>query len=96
MKKAFLALHSYLRQTNNASYTPNGFVDSENSDGTVHVGEWRTQIGRNEIETHCLNTIRAIRGSRPRDETVSMRNVLRDYFNTDEGSVSWQYLMLLQ
>ena len=61
---ACLALHNYLRQTNNASYTPSGFVDSENSDSTIHLGEWRREIERNDVETNCMRNIRAVRGSR--------------------------------
>ena len=87
---ACLALHNYLRQTNNASYTPSGFIDSESSDGTIHLGEWRKQVDRNEIETHCIRRIRPIRGSRPREESVRMRDALRDYLNSEAGSVSWQ------
>lgn len=34
---ATVALHNYLRQTDNATYTPAGFVDYETSDGDVEV-----------------------------------------------------------
>ena len=36
---AALALHNYLRPRSTASYTPNGFVDSEERDGSIHLGE---------------------------------------------------------
>ena len=39
---ACLTLHNYLRQTDNAMYTPSGFIDSENKDGTIKEGEWRS------------------------------------------------------
>ena len=38
---AALALHNYLRQTSTASYTLNGFVDSEECDGSIHLRVWR-------------------------------------------------------
>ena len=36
-------LHNYLRVTDNAHYTPSGFVDSENKDGNFRTGEWFKQ-----------------------------------------------------
>ena len=36
---ACLALHNYLRQTENAVYTPDGFIDSESRDGSIKEGE---------------------------------------------------------
>ena len=36
---ACLALHNYLRQTDNAMYTPLEFVDCENKDGSIKEGE---------------------------------------------------------
>ena len=38
---ACIALHNYLRQTNNPSYCPNSFVDCEDSTGDIREGEWR-------------------------------------------------------
>ena len=37
---AGVALHNYLQQTENASYCPRGFVDSE-ANGEFRPGEWR-------------------------------------------------------
>ena len=36
---ACFALNNYLRKTNNATYTPSGFMDSECSDGTIISGD---------------------------------------------------------
>ena len=82
---ACLALHNYLRQTSNASYTPFGFVDTESIDGTIKPGEWRAHkaIG-------SFDPIRPIRGSRPRADCVKMRDSIKDYFYSPTGSVSWQ------
>ena len=87
---ACLALHIYLCQTSNASYTPNGFADSKDSDGTIYLGEWRNQLEQNDSETNCIRNIRGNQGSRPREEAVSMRDALKDYFTSSEGSVPWQ------
>ena len=36
---ATLALHNYLNQTDNAHYTPAGFIDSEDSTGEKIAGQ---------------------------------------------------------
>ena len=87
---ACLALHNFLRQTSNASYTQNGFADSEDTDGTIYLGEKRDQLERNDSETNCIRNIRGKRGWRQREEAVSMRDALKDYFNSSEGGVPWQ------
>ena len=84
---AAMALHNYLRQTNNASYTPNGFVDSENNNGSIRLGEWRNNVSGN---ANGLVDIRPIRGSINREEFVQMREDLEEYFCSEEGSVTWQ------
>ena len=40
---AAIALHNYLRLSENARYCPNGFTDSESSNGNVVLGEWRRE-----------------------------------------------------
>ena len=52
---ACLALHNYLRQTDNAAYTPTGFVDSESKDGSVKAGEWRS-LQSNIEDVGCFAT----------------------------------------
>ena len=41
---ACLALHNYLRLTDNAMYCPEGFVDSYNNSGKIKEGEWRSLV----------------------------------------------------
>lgn len=81
---ACLALHNYLRLTSNASYTPSGFIDVESSDGTIKPGEWRANK-----PTGSFEPVRPVRGSRPREASIKMRDSLKDYF-CSEGSVTWQ------
>ena len=82
---ACLALHNYLRQTHNAFYTPYGFIDTELTDGTIKPGEWRA-----EQPSGSFRPVRPVRGSRPRDDSVKMREGIREYFSSPDGSVSWQ------
>ena len=83
---ACLALHNYLRKTNNASYTPS--VDSENGDGSFRPGDWRETVG--EDGNGCLKDINKIRGSRPKESSIDMRAALKGYLNSETGSVEWQ------
>ena len=39
--RACLCLHNYLRLSENASYIPSGFTDSEDSSGNIIPGSWR-------------------------------------------------------
>ena len=48
---ACLSLQNYLHRTNNACYTPAGFVDAESGDGTLIHGDWRKEI---PDEGNCL------------------------------------------
>ena len=56
---ATLALHNYLRLTDIATYTPKGFVDSENSTGNVTAGKWHKNA-----DAYGLVNLPNIRGSR--------------------------------
>ena len=65
-----LALHNYLRQTDNAMYTPQGFVDSESKNGNIKEGEWRS-IKQNQ--SGALHNINPVRGSRYCKDALDMR-----------------------
>ena len=39
---AAIVFYNYLRQTDNACYTPNGFVNSEDNSGNIVPGQWRS------------------------------------------------------
>ena len=84
-----LALHNYLRLTENAYYSPSGFIDSEDKNGNIIPGEWRQQ--RPTGEQHGgLRELRPVRGSRSRNDAVLTRDQLKEYVNSEEGSVPWQ------
>ena len=85
---AAIALHNYLRQTETAMYCPNGFVDSTDKSGVINPGEWRRQIGPND---GCLLDLCNVRGSRPAKSATEMREAIKDYVNSEEGAIEWQY-----
>jgi len=86
--KAAIVLHNYLRQTENAIYCPAGFVDHENANGEIQPGHWRALIRNNPSSS--LNNLSNVRGSRYSKDAIDMRNSLKDYVNSPEGSLSWQ------
>ena len=84
--KAAIALHNYLRQTENALYCPQGFVDSESSIGEILPGNWRS-IRKN---SGLLHDFSHIRGSRCGDDAKDMPEALKEYVNSPTGELSWQ------
>ena len=87
--KAAIVLHNYLRVTENATYSPVGFVDSENSNGEIKPGHWRSTVNTNK-QSSLLSDIQPVRGSRYREDALSMRDGLKDYVNSKEGELEWQ------
>ena len=85
---AIIALHNYLRQTENASYCPTGFVDCESSSGIIKPGEWRSVV---DEDIGCLGQLSNVRGSRLRQDLLDVRNGIKNYFKTEQGQVDWQY-----
>ena len=82
---ATLALHNYLRQTDNAGYCPSGFVDSEDSSGCIKEGEWRSQVTSGD----ALAPLQKPHNTRSKDNAINVRESLKDYLN-GPGSVPWQ------
>ena len=64
------ALHNYLRQTDNASYCPYGFVNSYNANGDVQPGHWR-ELVRN-YDNSVFTSLPNVRGSRYKDDAVQI------------------------
>ena len=88
--KAKIWLHNFLRQTNSAGYCPTGFVDSYDETGTIKEGEWRRLIGDKNGAT-LLQNIPSVRESRPTTSALEVRNIMKSYVNSIEGSVPWQW-----
>ena len=83
---ACLTFHNYLRLTDTASYCPFGFIDSYDSTGNLKEGEWRGLATRSE----GMLPINRVKGSRYSNDAVEMRNSLRRFVNSENGSVEWQ------
>jgi len=85
---AAICLHNYLRLTDNAMNTHAGFVDCNSKSGQIKEGEWRSDQG--PVEDCCWRNLKKVRGSRPNSKSTEMRDALKDYTNSEEGSVDWQ------
>ena len=82
---ATIALHNYLRLTD-IVYTPVGFVDSQALSGEIRPGEWCRIVD----DVAGISYIPNVRGSRYPNNTIAMREALKDYVNSERGSVEWQ------
>ena len=69
-------------------YTPQGFVESRSSNGQIKEGEWRSLIEKRE--SSAFYDLNPVRGSRYTKDTLQVRETLRDYVNSEPGSVPWQ------
>ena len=81
--KAMCVLHNYLRTNEDQRYTPPGFYDVVEADGTIREGFWRrSQVDTLGMDGHCSrsSTTRA----------TQVREHLTAYFSSDNGSVPWQ------
>ena len=79
-----ITLYNYLRQTDTATYTPTGFIDSEDCSGQIKDGLWR-----NELNSAFMD-VRPARPRKGKNSAVDMREALAQYFVSEEGSVPWQ------
>ena len=70
-KLACLVLHNYLRLTDNAHYSPVGFIDLEDKEGNICPGEWRL-MRCNQSEN--LQRLQPVRGSCIRQDVFQIRN----------------------
>ena len=86
---ACMTLHNFLRQIDSAYYSPEGFIDSEDSNGRIKPGRWRTWY-LVDMENNCFQNLNAIRSSCCSNGTVVMRESFKKYVNSEEGRSSWQ------
>ena len=82
---AALCLHKYLRQTDNASYGPAGFIDSEDSSGCIKHGEWRSIVTSRD----GLVPLPRPHNTMVPNSAKDIREGLKDYLN-GVGAVTWQ------
>ena len=87
--KSTICLHNFLRQTNSATYFSTGFVDTYDETGEIKEGEWQKLAG--DGQGMLLENIDPLRGCRPTNSTIGVRDFLKTYVNSFEGSLSWQW-----
>eukprot|EP00794_Sanderia_malayensis_P000867 gene867-161_t len=85
--KACVCLHNYLKQTDNAFYVPNGFIDAEDNSGTVIPGNWRSIVDNDQS---ALQPIPRTGSNNYKANAKLVRETYKDYFNSKSGSVPWQ------
>ena len=85
--KATICLHNFLWQTDSAGYCPTGFVNSYDKTGTIQEGEWRRLVGDKNGAT-LLQDIPPDRGSGPTTSALGVRNIMKSYANSMEGSMA--------
>ena len=83
-----MALHNYLRQTDNASYCPRGYIDSDRATGDIVPGHWRNEVSAST--NNGMANVTALRGSRRSEDALHMRDSLMEYTNSDLDSLRWQ------
>lgn len=80
---ACIALHNFIIMNSHTNlYCPDNYVDREDADGMIHLGEWRN-------ETEPLRQARFGSNNSTRN-AFSLRETLTDYF-LNEGAVPFQY-----
>ena len=65
-------------------YCPPGYLDKEDSQGNVILGDWRTS-GNNGLES-----VGHVGSNRYSKSAAEMRDELMNYFMSSQGSVPWQ------
>jgi len=85
---ACVCIHNYLHLTENASYAPKGFVDSEDNNGAIKSGDWRKITANNE---GCFRSFQAHGGRFSYQANVVHEN-FKQYFLLPEGQVAWQWI----
>ena len=83
-------MHNYLRQTNSAAYCPAGLIDSEDSTGQIKPGEWRAIVSEDGTNG-ALRSLPLPRGTRYPAAATEARETLKEYVNSEHGSVPWQW-----
>ena len=81
-------MHNYLRLTNNASYSPTGFIDSETRDGKMVAGAWRKVLS-DDGGANALRDLLHVRRSRYQKCAIIQRNNLQSY-HMNTGTVERQ------
>ena len=89
--KATICLHNFLRQSDIAKqptqrYCPPGFADTEDMGGNVTEGQWRKEVGSDT----AVQPAGRIGSNHYGLDAASVRNTLKIYFFSKEGTLPWQ------
>ena len=85
--KAAIVLHNFLCINESSVYCPPGFTDAEDGVGNILQGEWRSQVS----EDSGLSRLGQVGGNKYFQSAAEVRDIYRDYFQSPEGELSWQY-----
>ena len=72
-----------------AAHCPSSFIDFKGSSGNIQPGYWRESLQFNSQA--LLSNLQAVHKSQYTEHTVAIRDGLKDYVNSEEGSVTWQW-----
>lgn len=72
-------------QASYRTYCPSNYVDTELNNGNIIPGEWRKE------NTAVIQNLRPSSAHGARTEAYSQRDMLKNYFLTSEGEVTWRY-----
>lgn len=82
---ACVVLHNYIKSNTlvQNQYCPPQYIDWEDADGVVHLGEWRNDLLQplHSVRLGCNNATR---------NAFQLRDILANYF-LEEGAVPFQY-----
>ena len=93
--KATVSLHNFLMKgrtfgPNNYSYCPSSFVDRETPNG-IQGGGWRHEVYNYEGLAPLTRSVGSNNYSR---DAKHVRERFKDFFNSPQGQVPWQYQMV--
>lgn len=81
-------LHNYMLATT-GTYCPTNYGDKINPDGSVHEGRWRAEMSTIAADSMFSSTLEPFVG-RQNDAGKKLRQFMKTYVNSPEGSVPWQ------
>ena len=84
----FLMLHESTLPRHERRYCPPGFVDSEDNNAEIVPGAWRTDVGKDTGHEPLTQPKKA--GNACKKGAKEIRDVLKNFFNSPAGAVSWQ------
>ena len=85
--KACVCLNNYLKQTENAVYIPEGFVDSTDNTGNFVPGSWRKVAGN---DSSAIQSLKRTSSNNYKKDAKLIRGQFEMYFCSLPGSVPWQ------